>query len=253
MTGHLAHIVRHPIKSLGWEELPAVDLTAGKVLPYDRHWALAHDAAAFDGAPEGWYAKRNFVRGVASAPLMAIRANLSHDYSRVTLTHPDRPALEIAPDSDAATPALVDWVAPLWPTNRPAAARIVTAGTHALTDVPDPFVSILGMASLRDLGQRMGRELSIHRFRGNLWIDGFSPWEETDWIGRELAVGPVRLRVVEPITRCNATCANPETGRNDGDTLAALEAAFGHREFGLYATVIDGGPLRCGDPVEILP
>ena len=71
--------------------------------------------------------------------------------------------------------ALVDWVAPLWPTNRPAAARIVTAGTHALTDVPDPFVSILGMASLRDLGQRMGRELSIHRVRGNLWIDGFSP------------------------------------------------------------------------------
>ncbi|MFD0980396.1 MOSC domain-containing protein [Tropicimonas aquimaris] len=230
-----------------------VDLTAGKVLPYDRHWALAHDAAAFDGAPDGWYAKRNFVRGVASAPLMAIRASLSPDNRRVTLTHPERPTLEITPDDGAASAALTDWVAPQWPANRPEPARLVTAGAQAMTDAPDPFVSVLSLASLRDLGQRMDKDLSIHRFRGNLWFDGLPAWEETGWIGREVAIGPTRLRVVEPITRCNATRANPDTGRDDGDTLGALEAAFGHRDFGVFATVIEGGPIRIGDPVEPCP
>jgi uncharacterized protein len=50
MTGRLAHIVRHPIKSHGREEMGRVTLTAGACLPYDRHWAVAHDAAKLTGA-----------------------------------------------------------------------------------------------------------------------------------------------------------------------------------------------------------
>ncbi|WP_068118464.1 MOSC domain-containing protein [Tropicimonas marinistellae] len=250
MAGRLAHIVRHPIKSLGWEELPAVELKAGQVLPFDRHWALAHEAAAFDGAPDGWYAKRNFVRGVAAPPLMAISATLSDDARSVRLSHPERPTLEVTPDNADASVGLVDWIAPLWPANRPAPARLVAAESQAMTDVPDPFVAVLNLASLRDLGQRMGKDLSIHRFRGNLWVDGFAEWEEFDWVGHEIRIGATRLRVEEPITRCNATKANPVTGQVDGDTLAALEAAFGHRDFGVYATVIEGGRVQHGDIAE---
>ncbi|SFD25046.1 MOSC domain-containing protein [Tropicimonas isoalkanivorans] len=251
MTARLAHIVRHPIKSLGWEELRAVEVDAGRVLPFDRLWALAHEAAAFDGDPGGWHAKRNFVRGVASPPLMAIRAEMLDSGQRLRLTHPDRPPLELDPDSPEATPAVIAWVAPLWPATRPAPARLVSAGDQAMTDVEKPFVSVLNLASLEDLGRRMGRALSIHRFRGNLWLDGLSPWAESDWIGREIRIGDARLRIERPITRCNATKADPETGREDGDTLGALEAAFGHREFGTYARVLEGGKLTVGDPVEV--
>ena len=42
--------------------------------------------------------------------------------------------------------------------------------------------------------------------------------------------------------------ANPETGRRDADTLGALDA-LGHQEFGLYAEVVAGGTIRCGDGV----
>ncbi len=251
MTATLAHIVRHPIKSIGWQELSSVALSAGKVLPFDRHWAIAHSAAAFDGLPDGWQAKRNFVRGVAAAPLMAVTASLSDDARNITLNHPARDPLDIAPDTEAGAAALLDWIAPLWPDTRPAAARVVSAGDQAMTDVPEPYVAVLGLSSLRALGQRLGQELSIHRFRGNLWLDGTAPWEEFDWIGREIAVGTVRLRIEERITRCNATAANPVTGHQDADTLGTLESAYGHRDFGVYATVLNDGFVRTGDAVEV--
>lgn len=249
MIGRLAHIVRHPIKSIGWEEMAEAELRPDAVLPHDRRWAVAHAAAEFDGAPAGWQAKRNFVRGVAGPQLMAIRATLSDDGRRVRLRHHQRPDIEIAPDLPGDSPRLVDWLAPLWPETRPPAARLVTAGAQALTDVPAPYVSLLSLASLRALGDMLGRELSIHRFRGNLWIDGVAAWVESGWIGKEIRIGTARLRIEEPISRCNATRVDPDTGTPDADTLGALETAFGHREFGLYARVLDGGRLRPGDEV----
>ena len=29
-------------------------------------------------------------------------------------------------------------------------------------------------------------DLSIHRWRGNLWVDGWAPWAEFDWIGQDI-------------------------------------------------------------------
>jgi uncharacterized protein YcbX len=54
------------------------------------------------------------------------------------------------------------------------------------------------------------------------------------------------LRIKERITRCVATKVDPATGVTDADTLGALEAAFGHQDFGLYATVIEGGDVAVG-------
>ncbi len=251
MTGQLTDIIRHPIKSIGWEELASAVLTAGAVLPFDRRWAVSHEAAEFGTVPTGWHAKRNFVRGVAGPELMAVRACLLEGGNRIRLTHPRRPEIEIAPDTSEGSAALIEWLAPVWPQTRPAAAQLVSRPEQAMTDVPDPFVAILSHASRRAFGQRLGKDLSIHRFRGNLWIDGFAPWEEFDWMGREIRIGSARLRIEEPITRCNATKVNPETGKPDTDTLGALEAAYGHRNFGVYATVLDGGEVQRGDRVEL--
>lgn len=249
MTGRLAHIVRHPIKSIGWEEMTSAVLTAGEVLPLDRHWAVAHEGAEFGDVPAGWHSKQNFVVGVAAPQLMAVRVCTLEEGHRLRLSHHQRPDLEIAPDAPQASALLGDWLAPLWPASRPAPARLVSAGAQAMTDVREPFVSLLSLASLRALGEMLGKDLSIHRFRGNLWFDGIAPWAEREWIGRDVSIGPVRLRIERPITRCNATKADPATGMPDADTLGALQTAFGNKQFGLYATVIAGGELRPGDEV----
>lgn len=251
MTATLARIVRHPVKSAGYEELPAVALIEGQAMPFDRHWAIATEGARFDGAPQGWEPKMNFLRGAAEGTLQAITARFDEAAGRLSLAHPLRPAFEGRLPDDG--PALIDWLRPLWPATRPEPRALVSRKDGgALTDVPDPWVAVLNLSSLRALGQRMGRDLSIHRFRGNLWIEGWAPWEEFDRVGQQIRIGGVVLQIEEPITRCVATCVDPVTGRENGDTLAALEQGWGHRDFGVYARVLTGGPAALGDPVEVI-
>ena len=42
-----------------------------------------------------------------------------------------------------------------------------------------------------------------------------------------------------------------ETGRVDADTLGALEAGWGHRDFGVYAVVLEGGEIALNDEVAL--
>lgn len=247
MTATLARITRHPIKAHGREDLASVTLTAGRCLPFDRLWAVAQEGAVLE---DGWTRCQMFTRGAKSPALMAVTCRLDEAARRVTLAHPDRGEITIAPDDPADLPAFLAWAAPLNAPGRPAPARIVSAG-RGMTDSPFESVAVLGMGSLRALGQRIGRDLSPHRFRGNLWIEGTAPFEEFDWVGQEITVGAARLRVVERITRCTATEADPATGRRDAPVLSVLEEAWGHRDFGVYAEVVGGGAVALGDAVTV--
>ena len=128
--------------------------------------------------------------------------------------------------------------------------QIVSAG-RGMTDSDFPSVSILNRASLADLSARMGHDLSIHRWRGNLWLDGAEAWSEWDWIGRQIRIGEATLTIRERITRCSATTVEPATGRSNADTLTALDHHFGHQDFGLYATVTSDGTIATGDDWSI--
>ncbi len=248
----LAYLCRHPVKSVGFEPLEAVELTAGRALPFDRLWAVTHAQTRADSDGQ-WLPKSQFLRGVVAAELMAIQARLDPQTLRLTLTHPRAGSLQIAPDDSDDGARLADWVRPFWPAEKPAPVGLRRAdAAQPFSDAPAPFVAVLNMASLRALSQRVGADLSMHRFRGNLWLDGLAPWEEFDLLGRDLQIGDVRLRVEERITRCDATSANPQTGRRDIDIPQALERAYDHADFGVYARVVEGGALHSGAPVRMV-
>jgi uncharacterized protein len=239
----LAHIVRHPIKSHGREELASVALTAGACLPFDRHWAVAHDAAKLTGE---WVPCVNFARGAKVPGLMAMTARLDEAKREVTLTHPDAADITFRPDDPADLDRFLAWVAPMNPPDRAQPAQIASL-PRAFTDSDFPSVSILSLASLHDLSTRMGQDLSIHRWRGNLWLKGAAAWAEEGWIGKHIRIGDAVLQVRERITRCKATMADPDTGRVTADTLGGLQSNFGHSDFGVYAVVVNGGTLYVGD------
>lgn len=251
MTSRLASIQRHPLKSHGREALEEVSLRPGAALPWDRRWAVAHDAARIDDG--AWAACRNFSIGSKAPNLMAINAALDETRAEITLRHPDRPEICFRPDDAGDAARFLDWVRPLCPPGRAQPARIYSAPDIAMTDTDYQSVSILSLASNHDLGARMGVDLSPLRWRGNLWVEGLTPWEERGWIGRRLRIGEVVFEVRENIVRCLATTTDPTTGRRDADTLAALDALHDAREFGVYATVVEGGTVRCGDEMELLP
>jgi len=247
--GRVAHLVRHPIKSAGFEQVEMAALTEGAAFPFDRVWAVAHAAARLSD-PLAWASKLQFLRGWASADLMAITCQSDPDARQVTLSHPRRETARFRPDDPADAARLIDWLRPLWPENRPEPAQVVSLPGQAFTDQDQPLVSINSVPSLADLSARMGQDLSLHRFRGNIWVDGYAPWAELDLIGQVITIGTARLRVEEPIGRCRATGANPVTGLQDADTMAALDSQFGHTDFGVFARVIGSGTVALGDEIR---
>jgi uncharacterized protein YcbX len=246
----LAHIFRYPIKAHGREELASVVLSAGAGLPWDRHWAVAHERSKFDPTTPAWVSCGNFQRGARTPAVMAITARYDEDMGLMDLTHPDLPPLRIRPDTDGDQ--LIDWLAPISPDADFRPTALVRAPGRGMTDTDYPSLAINSLASNAALAAHMGRDLSLHRWRGNLWLDGLDPWEEFGWIGRRLRLGETMLQVQERIGRCKATTANPDTGRVDADTLGALRAVVGEQDFGVFATVIEGGRIATGDRVEVL-
>lgn len=235
---------RHPIKSHGREVVGEVTLSAGKSMPWDRVWAVAHDAAKAE--PGTWAACVNFSR-VSKAPgLMAVTAQLDEASETITLSHPDLPDLTFRPDDDPA--ALISWTKPLVPQDRALPTHVVRLDGRGYTDSDFPSVTRCNHASHRAVEARMEQALSIHRWRGNIWFDSDAPWAEFDWMGRDIQVGDAVLRPRERTDRCLATTTNPDTGARDADTLKALQS-FGHQDFSVRAEVIKGGTIRPEDVV----
>lgn len=240
-------IFRHPLKSHGREALQSVSLDRGQAMPFDRLWAVAHEASRADGTQ--WVPCANFSRVSKAPALMAITSKLDEVGERLTLSHPDRPDLTFAPDSE--TDVFLEWVKPLVPQDRALPEKIIRLDGRGFTDSDFPSVTLCNHASHRAVQDKIGHELSIHRWRGNIWVDTGAPWEEFDWMDRELRIGGCILKALERTDRCLATTANPDTGIRDADTLKALEH-WGHQDFSVRAEVLDGGTIRLGDTLEVL-
>ena len=246
--GHLAQIWRHPVKSLGAERLAAVTLGPGACLPGDRVWAVSHGTSVFDPAAPAWVPCRNFLRVTHAPRLAQITARL--DGTRLHLHHPDAAPLSALPDRPEDAEAIAAWAGALADGVAPGPYRLSRA-PQAMTDADRPWVSVLSLASLRALGADAGADLDPRRFRGNLWLDGLAPWEEGEWPGRTLVIGGAHLRVIEPIWRCRATEANPESGRYDAPVMDSLRRMTGDTAFGVYAEVIAGATIAESDAAAL--
>ena len=61
----------------------------------------------------------------------------------------------------------------------------------------------------------------------------------------------MQLEVLKRTERCAATNVDPDTGKRDMAIPAALQRAWGHTDFGIYARVVADGTIAIGDPVKI--
>jgi len=252
MTPRVAEIWRHPIKAHGREQVDEVTLSVGKCLPWDRRWAVAHEASCFDADNPRWQPCREFSIGAKSPRLQAISARVDPGYRNLTLSHPDRQDLTFDPDDPDGAGAFIQWVMPISNGNRMLPARLVRAPDQGMTDTDFASVSLINLTSHRAIEAQLGQEISPLRWRGNLLMDGLEPWAEMDWIGKTLCIGTAELEVREQITRCMATTANTKTGERDADTLGALKAGWGHQECGVYAVVTKSGAMRQGDEIKVI-
>ncbi|MEL7463586.1 MAG: MOSC domain-containing protein [Pseudomonadota bacterium] len=248
MPARLAAIYRHPVKSLGEEALTSVSVAAGRAMPWDRVWAVAHGRSEFNPAEPEWVESHSSVIQSTNPNLARITCAFRETTGRLSLAHPDLG--EITVDPEAEGQRLTDWLAPIAAPSGPPPYRVIRVpGGQALTDFPDTHYAIGNLASLRALEDMAGRKLEHIRFRMNLWIDGAAPWEEFDWLDGEVTIGGVRFRVMDRATRCSTINADPETGTRTTDLTRVLYNRFKHMDFGVYAQAKGDGELAVGDEV----
>jgi uncharacterized protein len=94
----------------------------------------------------------------------------------------------------------------------------------------------------------------VRRFRPNIVVStggedvGFV---QNDWIGRTAAIGGnVRLAITEPCSRCvMITLPQGDLPKDSG--ILRTAAQHDAVNVGVYASVVSGGTIRCGDPVTL--
>lgn len=248
MTAAVASIWRYPVKGFTPEALAAVRLTPGGGFPHDRIYAVENGPSGFDPAKPAFVPKQKFTV-LASIPKVAAARTRYDEITRTLRAEaPGLEAIEARLAEPAGKQAFVDWIARLiGEENVRGPLKVVEGPGHRFTDNPLGQVSVVNLASVRALGQAMGREVDPLRFRANLYVEGWPAWAENDWIGRTLAIGGITATVFKSIVRCLATHVDPTTAEVDLDVSRALFDTYGHLFCGVYIHVRSEGEVRPGD------
>jgi uncharacterized protein YcbX len=117
-------------------------------------------------------------------------------------------------------------------------------------------LSLIGLGTVRALGERIGRAVDVRRLRQNVVLEPLdgAPFVEEGWLGRLLVFGdgadPPRVRLLRRDHRCMIVNLDPD---RPGQDSALLREIAESREncAGVYASVEAPGLLRVGDPVYL--
>ena len=219
-------LYRYPVKGLSPEKLSSVQLDAGNGFPLDRKYALLRTEAAFDAAAPVWLAKANFVMLMLHEQVAALQTRYSEVGEQLRIRTPAGHERTFALNDPAQRTALEQYFLDFLPKRLSAAPRLVEARGHQFTDKAEKYVSLINLATVRELEKRWGQTLDPLRFRANIYIDGAGPFVELDWVGQEIRLGHVIAEVMQRNGRCAATNVNPQTGARDRDVPGKLRAEF---------------------------
>ncbi len=247
----LTQIYRYPVKGLTPEPLGRVALSPGEGLPQDRRFALAHGSTNFDVTAPTWMPKTKFLMLMRNERLARLRTRFDEATGLLTIQRDGKTVASGDITSQTGRTIIQDFFAAYMGSEALGAPKLLESPGHMFSDVARKVVSVIGLASLRDIERVVRGPVDPRRFRANLYFDGGAAWQEFEWVGREFRIGKVRLRGVKRIERCAATNVNPETGDRDLNIPLTLQRGFQHPDTGIYADVLEGGELAIGD--EVLP
>ena len=251
MAIQLQRLCRYPVKGLSAEDLDSVALTAGDGLPEDRRFALAHGADRYQSGRSGWQPKRHFLNLMSNERLAALQTSYDPANGILTVRRNGKQVARGNITQQIGRDLIDQFFAAFMRNESVRSPRLVQSPGVMFTDAEAKFVSIINLASVRDVERVTRQPVDPIRFRGNLMIEGARPWQEFDWIGCEITLGETRLSVVEPIGRCAATNVDPASGDRDLNIPKTLMSGFGHSNCGVYARVESGGSVTVGDTLSV--
>ena len=252
MNGCIAALFCHPIKGFTPQKVQSAQLIVDQPFPGDRLFAVEDGPCGFDPAAPAFIPKTRFA--VLAKVADVAKARTSYDLATGALSARavGAEAFEGVLTRADGQAAFARWLAGVLGDAAHGPLRVVDGRGHRFLDHPRGQVSIINLASVRDLEARIGRPVDPLRFRANLYVEGWPAWAENDWTGRDMALGAATARVFAPITRCSAPGVDPATGERDMDVTGDLFRLYGHLLCGIYVHITQGGAVAEGDSAGLL-
>ena len=283
-VGVLQEIRRYPVKSMAGETLDEVELAAGG-LPGDRAWAARDEVR---GGIRG--GKKIPALMQLSARYTAKPAAEGSSPAEITL--PDGTTIETGdPSINEVLSKALEHEVSLWPLLPADALDHYRRGAPSHEDMetelraifarapgePLPDLSIfppevlefesppgsyfdafplllLSEASLAEMGRHSaGSVFDVRRFRPNFVVGDTGPasFPEMAWRGKRLSIGDAVIEMTVECPRCVMTTHGFGDLAKDPGIMRSLVKHTGGN-LGVYAKVESPGPIRVGDPVELL-
>lgn len=247
----IAALHRYPVKGLSPEPLESVRLEPGETFPNDRAYAIENGASGFDPAAPRHLPKANFLMLMRNESLASLDARFEDATEILTLRQGGRIVAEGSLGTEEGRRSIEAFFDDFARDELRGPAKVLNVPGFSFSDVPEKVVSLINLASVRDLGARLGNEVNPLRFRGNIHVEGLTPWAELDLAGKRVTIGDAVLEGFDRIVRCAATNVNPVTAARDLAIPRSLLELYGHGDCGAYLRVIGGGEVRIGDTLEV--
>jgi uncharacterized protein YcbX len=249
-TAKIKAIYRYPVKGLTPEPLARAELSRGKTVPYDRHYAIENGPSGFNPSEPSYLPKTRFLMLMRNARLAGLRTAFDDATHTLTVRYENRVAARGDLRTAEGRAAIESFFQEFCGPELQGPPKVLHAEGHSFSDVARKVVSIINLASVGALEDAAGAPVHPLRFRGNLYVEGWPAWHEFDLLGSDISIGSqARLKIVKRIVRCAATEVDPDTGIRDLPIPRTLMDTFGHPDCGIYGEVIMGGEIAVNDNV----
>lgn len=252
MRGTVESIYRHPVKGLTPEHMTGVQLEAGSYFPGDRDYAIEVGPSGFDPENPIRISKQRFTVLARFPSLARIKTRLDDATGTFHLGDAHGFGVEARLDTDEGRSAIENFLQAFLGEDAPGKLRVLESPPgYRFMDDTQGYISVMNLASVREVARAIGQPVDPLRFRANVYVDGLKPWAEDEWVvNQTLKLGGAELTLFKPIVRCIATHVNLDTGERDIDMVGQLREHFGRDTLGTYFSISQSGRVALGDALE---
>jgi uncharacterized protein YcbX len=248
----IASLYRYPVKGLSGERLRAVEIGPFQTFPNDRAYALENGPSGFDPAAPSWQPKIKFLCLMRNAKLAALDTKFDDASETLTVRRGDKVLLRENLADEKGREAVERFFENFMETEKRGPIRLLKAPDHSFSDLAKKVVSLINLATLAELEDRLGQPVHPLRFRANVYFEGMPAWSEHGLVGKTLQIGTARAKVIKTTSRCAATEVNPETALRDIPIPEILRSSRDSLDLGIYTEIETPGKIAEGDAMKIL-
>ena len=250
-----------PVKSISFQTIRSCEIRKNIGIAGDRVFAFSkglesNQAKLFEKNLDERRGKWNKILTLKNSPVLN-KYNFMYEKDKLTLTYNEKKILKINVNKISERQLLSDKIIELENSlKKPIVLMKNEEFPFFDTTISNKVnfvnsVSLLNIQSIHDFQNKIGKEIEIPRFRGNICIDGIKAWEEREWIGKIIKINNVSFKVEKNIPRCVAINLKPKTDDNSLNLLNSLKETYNHFEMGIYLTALDDGTISIGNSINL--